>query len=459
MIEQILNRQFILEQLQAVSSSIATGNLSEAQSRALVEELGKLLKTETENTSGQATFDVESERRGSDTPVLDDVSFFSRDPVVSNFQSALEEYFETQVPDALQTQGGTGQRRGGNADDPVTDVSLANAPRQPQQDGRRLFNRFSITDPGWIQSKLSEGLTLLRRKHPFRDEPAPPFTIADNARLLVVGDWGSGLPRAQSVATVMRGVLDESAAANIEQHVVHLGDVYYSGWKREYEKRFLPYWPVRQGEASRITSWALNSNHDMYSGGHGFYDTLLSDPRFALQRQSSFFSLVNAHWRILGLDTAWETERLHGSQPRWLEEQVDEAHRAGQKVMLLSHHPMFSAYDHPSPKLEQDVAPVLADGGVDVWLWGHEHRLMTYQAHEYVRHARCIGHGGVPVYMWRGDNDALPTPADYEYRERFRHGIEYWAVMGFAVLELDGPTISVRYVNEFGTTHHEEQIT
>jgi hypothetical protein len=69
-----------------------------------------------------------------------------------------------------------------------------------------------------------------------------PIEVPEQFRLLVVGDWGTGLPRAQKVAEQMRKVLLKGQADGLTaQHVVHLGDVYYSGWDHEYRRRFLPY--------------------------------------------------------------------------------------------------------------------------------------------------------------------------------------------------------------------------
>src|SRR5204863_9774529 len=87
--------------------------------------------------------------------------------------------------------------------------------------------------------------------------------------------------------------------------------VYYSGWAREYDKHFFPFWPVQLGEADQIFSWGLNGNHDMYSGGYGLFDHMLADPRFKHQAGSSWFSIENRHWRIVGLDTAWDEEGIH----------------------------------------------------------------------------------------------------------------------------------------------------
>ena len=52
---------------------------------------------------------------------------------------------------------------------------------------------------------------------------------------------------------------------------MHLGDVYYSGTKKEVQQRFLDIWPK---DAGRRTI-AVNSNHEMYSGGFGYFDLAL----------------------------------------------------------------------------------------------------------------------------------------------------------------------------------------
>jgi hypothetical protein len=47
------------------------------------------------------------------------------------------------------------------------------------------------------------------------------------------------------------------------------------GEKDEYMERMFPFWPVTSAERNSIGSWSLNGNHDMYSGGEGYFDTLL----------------------------------------------------------------------------------------------------------------------------------------------------------------------------------------
>jgi hypothetical protein len=204
-----------------------------------------------------------------------------------------------------------------------------------------------------------------------------------------------------------------------------------------------------------IGSWSLNSNHDMYSGGYGYFDLLLADPRFERQQGSSVFSLRHPDWNIVGLDTAWDEGVLHGMQVGWLRDQLDDSKR---KVMLLSHHPLFSVYDPAGDELANQLEPILQTRPVKAWLWGHEHRCVAYSSHRNVEFGRCVGHGGVPAYMWRGTEDACPSPAIYEDRRCYTKGLERWALFGFVVLDFNGPEIDVRYIDENGQVHRKERI-
>jgi hypothetical protein len=305
-----------------------------------------------------------------------------------------------------------------------------------------------------VRSKLAEGIRLFRGKRDFNERPAPPCETPDRMRLVIVGDWGSGLPRARKVADAMGTVLEEGLAGGLAQHVIHLGDVYYSGWGHEYRRRMLPHWPVQPEEARAIGSWSLNGNHDMYAGGYGYYDVLLGDARFARQAQSSYFSLVNKHWKILGLDTSWEDAALCAPQPTWLARELEDPRR----ILLLSHHQLFSAYEGVSDALTTKVFPILEQRPIDAWFWGHEHRCMTYKPFANVGYGSCIGHGGVPVYQWHGEQDPYPSPGTYEYRAYLQKGLEHWALFGFAVLDFDGAKVAVHYIDENGYEHRTDRI-
>ena len=475
MIAQVLNRDFVLEQLREVQDFLSSPQTSERRTAGAAGDEGPeidpqdaeearalaaaALASETAASSGQPGFEPPpAERRGEESAPIDDFSFFSRDAAISNLQSALEQYFHQRQSESLEAAEPPDDRRSGDWDDvAVTDVSLAGVEPTRELDGRRVFDKFSVTDVRWVSSLFAMGVRRFRKRHPFPARPAEPLRIGDRARLVLVGDWGSGIPRARKVADQMRKVLDEGIRSNREQHVVHLGDVYYSGWEYEYRDRFLKHWPVRESEKDAIRSWTLNGNHDMYEGGHAYFGYALKDPRFAGHQGSSWFSLQNDHWTLLGLDTAWEDHGLEGNQAEWARQRLESSPGKG---LLLSHHQIFSSYEKKKEesKLLKKIRPVLDTGRVRSWFWGHEHRCVLYDPHENVQYARCVGHGGVPVYMTHGEDDPFPPPGNYEYRGYFQKGLERWAWFGFAVLDFEGPEIHVRYIDENGTEHKNERI-
>jgi 3',5'-cyclic AMP phosphodiesterase CpdA len=274
----------------------------------------------------------------------------------------------------------------------------------------------------------------------------------------MVGDWGSGLPRAQKVATQMRKFVAQSLAEGGDCHVIHLGDVYYSGYEYEYQERFLKHWPVSCGEQNRVGSWSLNGNHDMYTGGYHFYDTLLANDRFAAQGRSSFFRLFNTHWQFIGLDTAYEDNDLRKPQAGWVAATLEGSKR---RTILLTHHQFFRAYENAwsvGQALNAKLWPLLNADKIYGAIWGHEHRCIIHAAHKNLTFARLVGHGGVPVYMLHGKDDPYPLPATFEDRRYLQKGLERWAYMGFAVFDLDGPMMKVRYLDENGDLQHEETI-
>lgn len=170
------------------------------------------------------------------------------------------------------------------------------------------------------------------------------------------------------------------------------------------------------------------------------------------------FSLFNGKWRILGIDSAWEEHKLKDPQPQWIRDQVREAEQARQKVILLSHHQLFSAFEPGGEHMVAALGDLLQSPKLHSWFWGHEHRCALYKTSMNIPFARLVGNGGVPVYQWRAQSDPVPEPALYEYRGRFREGLEQWALFGFAVLDFDGPIIEVSYINEDGEQHYTEKI-
>jgi Calcineurin-like phosphoesterase len=469
----LLNRQFVLEQMESLTLQLRedvrqerrggrdTEELEPADYRQALTHLTEALTKEQALSSGQPGYDIASDRRdGEGEAMLDDFSFFSRDPTVSIVQSALE-YSYTHTDSRVQVvrQELSDDRRGGADDYPViSDLGLKDFLPRRGADNRRVFDRFSETDIGWVNSLVAMGVRKLRKRRAFNPMPPKPVELSERVRLVLVGDWGSGIPRAQKVGTAMRMIVQQSIADNQDVHVIHLGDVYYSGWDYEYKDRFLPYWPVKPNETGKAGSWCLNGNHDMYSGGFAYFDTLLKDPRFQSQGQASFFRLYNANWQLFGLDTAWEDNGLKDPQASWV---LNELATNGQKAILLTHHQLFSAYeDGPEVGrvMRETLGSALVANRIHAAFWGHEHRCVIYDPAQHVKYGRLIGHGGVPVYMTHTKDDPYPAPANYEYRRYIGKGLEHWALFGFAVLDFNGPTIDVKYFDEDGDNFKQETI-
>jgi hypothetical protein len=393
-------------------------------------------------------------------PDLDEHSFFSRGAVMSLLQAAIEQRIELTHRAKI-----------------VTEFSLSLPGVTTRRLHANLFDVFEPADFHWVAVvALAKALSMYRGKHDFNPTPATSIDLADDARIVIVGDWGSGLRRAQAVAGYMQDWIQDGIDAGRQVHALHLGDVYYAGFPQEYTDRFLQYWPVKPEWADRVHSWSLNGNHDMYSGGHGYFTTLLAeDSRFANQQRSSWFRIQNDHWRIVGLDTAWDEEGLihddrneRGLVAPQAERLNEWAAEDDRPFLLLSHHPLFSAFkEKPGTFLPTQLAPLLRNDRVRAWFWGHEHKCIIYEdaSESYgVRYARCVGHGGVPVYAVRRPPEEVPRDPmkphiEWIEQSYVQEGIQRWAYFGFAVLDFRGPLITVRYLNQYGKEVQIETIS
>ncbi len=171
--------------------------------------------------------------------------------------------------------------------------------------------------------------------------------------------------------------------------LLHLGDVYYSGTAKEVQQRFLALWPKTPGAISR----ALNSNHEMYSGGHAYFNLTLKQ----FGQSSSCMALMNANWVLVGLDTAYAEHDLAHAQAEWLGRILEQA--GERQLVLFSHHQPFSCLEAQGSKLIRKLFPYLAGKRITAWYWGHEHRCVLYDEHpEWGLFGRCVGHGGYPYF-------------------------------------------------------------
>lgn len=280
---------------------------------------------------------------------------------------------------------------------------------------------------GWVSQFLPAWLKGRFSKHDFV-KPGAVVRVPNDFRLAVLGDWGSGLYGAPISAA---SIQTTKPAFN---SVLHLGDVYYAGTKKEVTERFLNLWPDVPG----ASSWALNSNHEMFSGGSGYFETTLADARFTGQDGSSCFAWENDHFLFLGLDTAYEEHAIGAEQSRWIHERAQAA--SGKRLILFSHHQPFSAFETDGARLVAALGELLSSGRVAAWYWGHEHRCVFFEKHvKWSMWGRCIGHGGYPEVR---DKFAEPPESTNADGSSWMH-VESGRAPGAWVL--DGPN---QYVKE-----------
>ncbi len=248
---------------------------------------------------------------------------------------------------------------------------------------------------GWAGSFFQWWKKLV--PHPFLSAPDEPETLANSARVAMFGDWGSGLYGAPVCA---RSIEDDADGFHL---IVHLADIYYSGLRREVEKRFLAFWPEVDGAVNR----ALFGNHEMYCGGRGYFKDVIP----AFEQDASYFAIQNDFWTLVGLDTGYKDHQLAGDQVSWLNGILAQAE--DRKVILLSHHQPFSLLGSQGPKLVRDLGPVLESRRIFAWYWGHEHRCVLHDPHPlWGFQGRCMGHGGFPQF--RDDLGEIPSSPQWK---------------------------------------------
>jgi hypothetical protein len=313
---------------------------------------------------------------------------------------------------------------------------------------------------GWLFSLFDH--VDRQKAHPIlRPVDFSADALPARARVALTADWGTGLYGAPKIANTIQAMAPFDL-------LLHLGDVYYSGTPEEIDQRFLAFWPRSAGAVSRT----LNSNHEMYSGGFGYFERAL--PVF--EQRSSYFALQNEHWLLVGLDTAYLDHDMDNEQVAWLNVVVDEVTRANRgipkRLVLFSHQQPFSRLDAQGPKLQRALKHLLEARAVTAWYWGHEHQCVIYDPHpRWGLHGRCLGNGGIPeprkdivkraataqavgTTLWKRLEGTEASPAclalDGPNRD-IKEGGDKFVPHGFMTLEFDGPNLVERVHLSDGT--------
>ena len=312
--------------------------------------------------------------------------------------------------------------------------------------------KYEQFDPGWVEAFASFLETLILGKHPFMAKPVT-VPIPDKVSIALAGDWGTGDWRTAS---------NPAPSTDVKTHMtllqpdvtIHLGDVYYSGTSDQEKHLLVNLWPP-----GGLGSFALNSNHEMYSGAKPYFQAIANKP-FEKQNGCSYFALENDNWVIIGLDSAYFADELglyeDGSLGPDLGTQVQFMQQftaTNKKVIVLTHHNGLTEDGSARTKLFDQVMSGFPDGqGPAAWYWGHVHAAAVYQNQDPGGRnvpCRCCGHGGLP---WGQATELANAPNVkwYENRSAEDSDMPQRVLNGFTLLRLDGPNLAETFYDENG---------
>lgn len=249
------------------------------------------------------------------------------------------------------------------------------------------------------------------------------LTIPNTCSILILSDFATGLRRSEVVLQEARRLCPTAHL------VIHGGDTYYSGSRKEQEtnliqplKTYFPHAMIR----------CLRGNHDLYSGPEGF-----AYVQESIQQPSTYFSVSNDYFLIQGMDTSLYDPNplqegkvmvsLLPAEAKWHSDRIQHATQQGKKVLVMSHHEPLTwndsvgVYKGKSPAVNMELYRQLEEviPSIDAYYFGHQHGFMLYQDYTYrngptLKKPRLIGHGGCPV-MSNQTLETLYTPPTTPY--------------------------------------------
>jgi hypothetical protein len=285
----------------------------------------------------------------------------------------------------------------------------------------------SQLDPGWLDvvTEYLKFFIVDKKQVPYIAKPNAANNVIEalpaNARVGIIADWGSGTEIARRV---MRAMFQQNPDI-----IVHLGDIYFAGTVTEGQRNFLDILNAERAvhaaanpNAAPVPAYTLTGNHDMYSGGIGYYQLIKELNPAAdfpgLAQPASFFSLQDAagKWNLQCMDTglnARDPLQLFDHQETYLESTEITWHQNllngfGGRTILLSHYQLFSAISVIGKAGEQGIPfnqallnvfqPYFANQ-VAAWFWGHSHVLEIYEEYMGLAMGRCVGYSSIPEFL------------------------------------------------------------
>ncbi|MSO23690.1 MAG: hypothetical protein EXQ58_10675 [Acidobacteria bacterium] len=246
-------------------------------------------------------------------------------------------------------------------------------------------------------------------------------------RVLAFGDFGNGSQGQKEVAAAM---LQYHRQRRFD-FAITLGDNFYNkGMKGVDDPRWKTWWDQLYDPLG-IQFYAILGNHD-----YGFQESpeaeiLYSKKSPSWRMPATQYTYTAGSVQFFAIDS----EVMTAYQLEWLQKEL-EASKFRWKV-VYGHHPIYSHGMHgDNQKLIRELLPVLK-GQAEVYLAGHDHD-MQHLKPEGNLHFFVSGSGGKLRPIRRGSRSLFAESA-----------------LGFAVLEADGSSLKITFVDKTLQTLYE----
>lgn len=329
---------------------------------------------------------------------------------------------------------------------------------------------YAVVDFCWIIFVIEYVLLKVGEISKYKFGTTPITVTVPNTQasltLALVGDWGTGIWQdgARPQAPAQQIMAQIQALQPLPDYIIHLGDVYYAGTQCEDQfiapceekNNFVSLW-----QAGAKGTFALNSNHEMYNGGNGYFKDALGSSLFQAQQGTSYFALEFQDWLIFGLDSAY-----YDSSTFFLDGALTDTDQLGfinnfdlqgKNIMVMTHHNGLSVDGSATTALWTDMCNALGSAP-QVWYWGHIHNGIVYSNQSAAGNtlARCAGHGAIPFgNAYALNNNGVPLDSiDYYASTPLPNPDQQQqnrVLNGFALVTLQAGSITEAYYEQGNT--------
>jgi len=253
-------------------------------------------------------------------------------------------------------------------------------------------------------------------------------TVGRTVRVLAFGDFGSGDENQRTNAAAM---LEYSRNHRFDFGIT-LGDNFYDrGMSGPDDPRWTTWWEDLYASLG-ITFYPCFGNHDWYGADSPAAEILYSQHSSTWHMPSPYYSFTAGPAQFFAIDS----DDFSAAQLGWLSEELGKS-KAEWKI-VYGHHPVYVAagsprWDH-DPRMTSTLMPILK-GRADVYIAGHVHDLEHLEPVDGVN-LFIAGGGGAPTYQITAGG---------------RHVLFAKQAHGFAVLDIERTTLTLRFVDTNGS--------